>query len=156
VLPANNPVLKLVRRLVPVTPEYVGGRFFVRRDGRTWATPLLLVLVVVETMDLVFAVDSIPAVLSISQDRLIVYTSNIFAVLGLRALFFAVQGALGLFHHLHYGLCVILVLIGAKMLLAGWVHIPTGLTLGVVAGVLAVSVAASLIWPDKQAQAPLA
>ena len=156
VLPAKNPVLKLVQKLLPVTPEYVGGKFFVRRAGRMWATPLLLVLVVVETMDLVFAVDSIPAVLAISQDRLIVYTSNIFAVLGLRALFFAVQGALSLFHHLHYGLCAILVLIGAKMLLTGWLHIPTGLTLGVVTGVLVVAVVASLIWPGKKDQALLA
>ena len=156
VSPEKNPVLKLVRRLLPVTPEYVAGKFFVRRDGRTWVTPLLLVVVVVETMDLVFAVDSIPAVLAISQDRLIVYTSNIFAVLGLRALFFAVQGALSLFHHLHYGLCLILVLIGTKMLLAGWFHIPTGLTLGIVAGVLVVAVAASLIWPGKKDQTLLA
>ncbi len=147
--PEKNLVLRLFRRLVPVTADYVGGRFLVRRDGRTWATPLLLVLVVVETMDLVFAVDSIPAVLAITQDKLIVYTSNVFAVMGLRAMYFALKGVMGLFHRLHHGLCAILVLIGLKMLLAGVHPIPTGLALGAVAGILAVAVATSLIWPKK-------
>ena len=147
VTPEKNPVLKLFHQFVPVTPEYVGGKFFVRREGRLWATPLLLVLVVVETTDLIFAVDSIPAVLAITQDKFIVYTSNIFAVLGLRALFFAVQGALSLFHRLHYGLSVILVLIGGKMLVAPVCQIPTALTLGAVGGVLAAAMAASLLWP---------
>ena len=147
--PEKNLVLRLFRRLVPVTPDYVGGRFLVRRDGRTWATPLLLVLVVVETMDLVFAVDSIPAVLAITQDKLIVYTSNIFAVMGLRAMYFALKGVMGLFHHLHYGLCAILVLIGLKMLLSAAHPVPTGLALAAVAGILVTAVATSLIWPKK-------
>ena len=147
--PEKNPLLRLFRRWLPVTPDYVGGRFFVRREGRTWATPLLLVLVVVETMDLVFAVDSIPAVLAITQDKLIVYTSNIFAVMGLRALYFALRGVMGLFHRLHYGLCVILVLIGLKMLLSAVCPVPTGLALGAIGGILALAVATSLLWPKK-------
>ena len=149
IAPEKNPVFKLLHRFIPVTPEYVGGNFFVRRDNQLWATPLFLVLLVVETTDLIFAVDSIPAVLAITQDKFIVYTSNIFAVLGLRALFFAVQGALGLFHRLHYGLSVILVLIGGKMLVAPVYHIPTAVTLGAVGGVLAVAISASLLWPKS-------
>ena len=148
--PDQNPVLKLFRKLMPVTKEYEGGKFFVRRDGRTFATPLLLVLLVVETTDLIFAVDSIPAVLAITRDRFIVYTSNIFAILGLRALYFALKGAMDLFHHLHYGLSAILVFVGAKMIVSHYVHIPIGVALGVVGGVLALSVVASLIWPEKK------
>ena len=147
--PEKNLILRLFRRLIPVTPDYVGGRFLVRRDGRMWATPLLLVLVVVETMDLMFAVDSIPAVLAITQDKLIVYTSNIFAVMGLRAMFFALKGVMGLFHRLHHGLCAILMLIGLKMLVSSVQPIPTGLALGAVAGILVLAVASSLIWPKK-------
>ncbi len=149
--PESNPVLRLARKLMPVTKEYEGGRFFVRRDGRTFATPLLLVLLVVETTDLIFAVDSIPAVLAITRDPFIVYTSNIFAVLGLRSLYFALKGAMDLFHHLHYGLSAILVFVGAKMILSHFIQIPIGIALGVVALILIVSVAASLIWPEKKA-----
>src|ERR1043166_2952656 len=148
--PEKNPVLKLFRKLMPVTQEYEGGKFFVRRDGRTFATPLFLVLLVVETTDLIFAVDSIPAVLAITQDRFIVYTSNIFAIMGLRALYFALRGAIDLFHHLHYGLSAILVFVGLKMVLSEYVHIPTPVALGVVGGVLVLSIVASLIWPDKE------
>jgi tellurite resistance protein TerC len=145
--PDQNPVLKLFRKLMPVTPEFEGGKFLVRRDGRTFATPLLLVLLVVETTDLIFAVDSIPAVLAITRDRFIVYTSNVFAILGLRAMFFALKGAMDLFHHLHYGLSAILVFVGVKMLLGHFVEVPIGIALGVVASLLALSVIASLIWP---------
>jgi len=145
--PDQNPVLKLFRKLMPVTTEYEGSKFLVRRDGRTFATPLLLVLLVVETTDLVFAVDSIPAVLAITRDRFIVYTSNVFAILGLRAMFFALKGAMDLFHHLHYGLSAILVFVGVKMILGHFVEIPIGIALGVVASILALSVVASLIWP---------
>ena len=145
--PDQNPVLKLFRKLMPVTPELEGSRFLVRRDGRTFATPLLLVLLVVETTDLIFAVDSIPAVLAITRDRFIVYTSNVFAILGLRSMFFALKGAMDLFHHLHYGLSAILVFVGVKMLLGHFVEIPIGIALGVVASILALSVIASLIWP---------
>lgn len=145
--PDQNPVVKLFRKFMPVTPDFEGSKFLVRRDGRTWATPLLLVLLVVESTDLIFAVDSIPAVLAITRDRFIVYTSNVFAILGLRAMFFALKGAMDLFHHLHYGLSAILVFVGAKMLLGHFVEIPIGIALGVVASILALSVIASLIWP---------
>jgi tellurite resistance protein TerC len=148
--PEQNPVLRLFRKLMPVTNEYEGGKFFVRRNGRMFATPLLLVLLVVETTDLIFAVDSIPAVLAITRDQFIVYTSNIFAVLGLRSLYFALKGVMDLFHHLHYGLSAILVFVGAKMILSHYVRIPIGIALGAVAAILVVSVAASLIWPEKK------
>jgi tellurite resistance protein TerC len=148
--PEKNPVLKLFRKIMPVTQSYE-GQFFVRREGRLFATPLFLVLLVVETTDLIFAVDSIPAVLAITQDRLIVYTSNIFAIMGLRALYFALKGAMDLFHHLHYGLATILVFVGLKMVLARFVHIPIGLALGVVGGVLTLSILASLVWPERKA-----
>jgi tellurite resistance protein TerC len=148
--PEKNPVLKLFRRLVPVTETYDGGKFFVKRNGRMFATPLLVVLVVVETTDVIFAVDSIPAVLAITTDAFIVYTSNVFAILGLRALYFALAGVMDMFHHLHYGLSVILVFVGTKMILSAWhMEIPTGIALGVVAGVLVLSVIASLIWPKS-------
>jgi tellurite resistance protein TerC len=146
--PDQNFVLKLTRKLVPVTPGFEGSKFFVRRDGRVLATPLFLVLLVVETTDLIFAVDSIPAVMAITQDRLIIYTSNIFAIMGLRALYFALKGAMDFFHHLHYGLAIILVFVGLKMLLSHYLPIHTGIALGVVGGVLALSVVASLIWPN--------
>jgi len=148
--PDQNPVLKLFRRFMPVTQDYQGTKFFVRREGRLFATPLFLVLLVVETTDLIFAVDSIPAVLAITQDRFIVYTSNIFAIMGLRALYFALKGAMDLFHHLHYGLAIILMFVGLKMVLARFVHIPIGIALAVVGGVLALSVIASLVWPERK------
>ena len=146
--PEKNPVLRLVRRWVPVTPEFVGGKFWVRDPG-LYATPLLLVLIVVETTDVLFAADSIPAVLAISRDSFIVYTSNVFAILGLRSLYFALAGMMEAFHHLHYGLAAILMFIGAKMLVSNYYPIPTGIALGVVAGVLAVSIATSLLFPKK-------
>ncbi|MBP1657029.1 MAG: Integral rane protein TerC [Bacteroidetes bacterium] len=145
--PQKNPVVKLFRRLMPVTQDYVDGKFLVKRDGRTLATPLMVVLLVIETTDIVFAVDSIPAVLAVSTDPFIVYTSNIFAILGLRALYFALAGAMSLFHKLHVGLAFILVFIGVKMVLADVVKIPIGIALGVVGGILVVSIAASLIFP---------
>jgi tellurite resistance protein TerC len=126
----------------------VGGKFIVRQNG-LFATPLLLVLIVVETTDLVFAVDSIPAVLAISRDSFIVYTSNVFAILGLRSMYFALAGLMDIFHYLSYGLSVILSFIGVKMLISGYIHIPTGWALGVVVGVLALSVIASVLWPKK-------
>ena len=147
--PERNPVLRLFRRLVPVTADYEGQRFLVRRDGRLWATPLLVVLLVVETTDVVFAVDSIPAVLGITRDPFIVYTSNVFAIMGLRAMYFALAGVMDMFHHLHYGLCGILVFIGAKMLVSHWIDVPIGVALSVVAVILTLAVLSSLIWPDK-------
>jgi tellurite resistance protein TerC len=143
--PEANPVLRLVRRLLPVTQRYDGGRFVVKNGGRYELTPLFVVLVMIETTDLVFALDSIPAVLAISRDPFIVYTSNVFAILGLRALFFAVAGAMELFHYLNYGLAAILVFIGIKMLVAEFFPIPVGTALGVVGGILLTSVGASLL-----------
>ncbi len=143
--PEQNPVLKLFRRLMPVTNDYVGGKFFVLQDGKRWATPLMVVLVLIETTDLIFAVDSVPAILSVSRDPFIVYTSNVFAILGLRALYFALAGMMHRFHYLHYGLAVILVFVGGKMLLSEVFHVPIGVALGVVLGVLALSMIASLL-----------
>jgi tellurite resistance protein TerC len=149
--PQNNPVLRLFRRWVPTTEDYVGDKFLVRRD-RLYATPLLAVLVLVEATDLVFATDSIPAVLAITLKPFIVYTSNVFAVLGLRSMYFLLAGMMELFHYLHYGLAAILIFVGAKMLLSNYYHIPTLIALGVVAGVLLISVAASLLNPQSQKQ----
>jgi len=143
--PERNPVLRLLRRLMPVTPEYHGDRFFLVQD-RVWvATPLFIVLLMLETTDLVFAVDSVPAVLAITTDPFIVYTSNVFAILGLRSMFFALAGIMKRFHYLHYGLSAVLVFVGVKMLLAGFYKIPTLTSLLVIVGVLAVTVAASLL-----------
>lgn len=151
--PEHNPVLRAVRKWVPFTRDYVGGKFFVRQGG-LYATPLLLVLIVVETTDVMFAADSIPAVLAISRDPFIVYTSNVFAILGLRALYFALAGLIDAFHFLNYGLAAILAFIGIKMLLSAHYAIPTSVALGVVGGVLAISVMASLAWPKKEKRAP--
>jgi len=146
--PENNPVLKWARKIMPVTPNYVKGKFLVRDDG-LYATPLLLVLIVIETTDVLFAADSIPAVLAITRDPFIVFTSNVFAILGLRSLYFALAGMMDLFHFLHYGLAVILSFIGVKMLLSNYYHLPTPVALAVVGGVLALSVGASLVFPKK-------
>jgi tellurite resistance protein TerC len=143
--PEDNGLVKLARRLIPVTPGYEGERFFVRRAGRLMATPLFLVLLVVETSDVVFAVDSIPAVFGITQDTFLVYTSNVFAILGLRSLFFLLSGALDRFHYLKVALAAILSFVGVKMLVAEWYKVPIGLSLGVIAGMLAVAMAASLL-----------
>jgi tellurite resistance protein TerC len=152
--PERNPVLRLFRRFVPVTRDYEADRFTVRRDGRRFATPLLVALLLVETTDIIFAVDSIPAILAVTRDPFIVYTSNAFAILGLRALYFALAGIMRLFHHLHYGLSAILVFVGLKMMLADLVKVPTGLSLGMVAAILGMSVAASLLWPKRAVQLP--
>jgi tellurite resistance protein TerC len=152
--PEKNPVLKLFRRLVPTTEHYEGDRFFVKKEGRRYATPLFLVLLVVETTDLIFAVDSIPAILAITLDPFIVYTSNVFAILGLRALYFALAGLMQLFHYLHYGLSAILVFVGLKMLITDIYHVPVGMALGVIAGILILSVVASLKFPKKGEDLP--
>jgi tellurite resistance protein TerC len=146
--PERNPLLRLFRRCVPVAEDYAEGRFFVRRAGRYLATPLFIVLIVVETTDVIFAVDSIPAILAITLDPFVVYTSNVFAILGLRALYFALAGVMELFHHLHYGLSAVLVFVGIKMLLADLYKIPVSIALSVVAGILLVSVMASIL--DKK------
>jgi tellurite resistance protein TerC len=153
--PERNPVLRLFRRLMPVTDNYEGDRFFVKRQGAHYATPLFVVVLVVETTDVIFAVDSIPAILAITLDPFIVYTSNVFAILGLRALYFALAGIMRLFHYLPYGLSLILVFVGIKMLLVDIYKIPIGLALGTVAAILTVSVIASIIWPPKEDALPL-
>ncbi len=149
--PEKNPLLKLFRRFVPVTENYEGGHFWVRRGGRWWATPLFVALLLIELTDILFAVDSVPAVLAVSRDPFIVYTSNVFAILGLRALYFALAGVLKLFHHLHYGLALILAFVAMKLLLSGVVVVPTVVSLGVIALVLAGSIGASLLWPKQEA-----
>jgi tellurite resistance protein TerC len=142
--PDNNPVLKLVRRVVPSTSEYDGQRMFTRRTGRRLATPLFAVLILVETTDVVFAVDSIPAILAVSREPFIVFASNAFAIMGLRALYFLLAGMAGRFRYLNFGLGLILGFVGIKMLIVEWYHVPTGLSLGVIAAVLAVTVWLSL------------
>jgi tellurite resistance protein TerC len=136
-----------LRRFLPITERYEDGKFYVKRAGRVFATPLLIVLLVVETTDVVFAVDSIPAILAITVDPFIVYTSNVFAILGLRALYFALAGLVHRFHFLQYGLSVILVFVGIKMLLVDVYKIPPSIALGVIAGILLLSVLASLVRP---------
>lgn len=146
--PEKNPVLRLFRRLFSVTKDYEGGHFFVRREG-WYATPLFVVLLVVETTDVILAVDSVPAVLAVTLNAFIVYTSNVFAILGLRSMYFALAGLMDKFHYLHYGLSVILIFVGVKMLGEHYVDIPTEWTLGIVIGVLAISVAASRAFPRQ-------
>lgn len=145
--PEKNPVLRLFRVFVPVTDHYVNGKFFVRINGKLFATPLFVVLLVVETTDIIFAVDSIPAILAITVDPFIVYTSNVFAILGLRTLFFALAGLMSLFCYLRYGLAAILFFVGAKMLISDFYKVPIPIALGVVIGILAISVIVSKLIP---------
>jgi tellurite resistance protein TerC len=152
--PSRNWALRLLRRFLPITESYEGKRFLIRREGKLFATPLLLVLLVVETTDVVFATDSIPAILAITRDPFIVYTSNVFAILGLRSLFFALSGLMKLFHYLSYGLAAVLVFIGAKMLISARYHMPTWIALAVIATVLGISVLASVLFPQKEKGAP--
>jgi len=147
--PSRNLVLRITRRFLPVTTEYEGKKFFTLRQGRRFATPLFVVLLVVETTDILFATDSIPAILAISRDSFIVYTSNVFAILGLRSLFFALAGLMKLFHYLNYGLAAVLMFIGVKMLAEMKYHIPTWIALLVIAVVLTVAVLASVAFPKK-------
>jgi tellurite resistance protein TerC len=132
-----------------VTENYEGHKFFVVRRGIRYATPLVVVLLLIETTDLLFATDSIPAVLAITREPFIVFTSNVFAILGLRSLYFALAGMMEVFHLLHYGLSVILIFIGAKMLASHYLRIPIGAALAVVAGVLSISIVLSLLIPKK-------
>lgn len=149
--PERNPVLRVVRRVVPMTDDYRGARVFVREAGRRLATPLLAVLVVVETSDVVFAVDSIPAIFAVTDDTFIVFTSNAFAILGLRALYFLLAGAMRQLHYLRQGLAVVLALVGTKMLLADVVHVPIALSLLAILAVLIVTVIASLAHARRRA-----
>lgn len=148
--PEKNPLLLLLKKIIPVDHSFEGGKFLVRKEGLFHATPLLAVVLVLETTDLIFAVDSIPAVLAITRDPFIVYTSNVFAILGLRSLFFALAGMMRLFHYLHYGLVVVLAFVGVKMLISNFLHITIIVSLGVIVSVLAMSIGASMVWPQKE------
>jgi len=148
--PENNPVLKLFRKFMPVTKNYADDKFFINKAGKTFATPMFIVLLVIETTDIIFAVDSIPAILAITTDPFIVYTSNVFAILGLRALYFALAGIMELFHYLNLGLAVILAFVGVKMLISNFIEIPVTVALGVVVLTLAASILASLMFPQQQ------
>jgi tellurite resistance protein TerC len=147
--PEKNPMVRLFRRLIPVTADYEGDKFLVRRP-KLYATPLLVVLVLVEVTDLLFATDSIPAVLAITLKPFVVYTSNVFAILGLRSLYFVLAGMMDVFHYLHYGLAVVLIFIGGKMLASDYFDIPTVWALAAVGGVLLISMAASVVKPKQQ------
>ena len=152
--PENNPVLKLVRKVVPSTSEYHGQKMFIKENGRKLATPLFAVLVVIETSDVIFAVDSIPAILAVSRDTFIVFSSNAFAILGLRALYFLLADLRDKFDYLQPGLAVILAFVGVKMILAEWYHIPTFISLGVIALVLTVAIVASIKLQRKDGHGP--
>ncbi|MBI2757346.1 MAG: TerC family protein [Chloroflexi bacterium] len=147
--PEKNPLVKLLRRIVPVTENYEGDKFFIRRAGKLMATPLFLVLLLVESTDLIFAVDSIPAIFAVTNDTFIIYTSNVFAILGLRSLYFLLAGVVDKFYYLKLGLSVVLVFVGIKMMMVDIYKIPVGLSLGVIFSVLAISIAASL-WRAKR------
>lgn len=147
--PEGNPIVRFLSRHLPITRQPDGGKFFTTREGVRFATPLFVVLVLVETTDVVFAADSIPAILAISRDTFIVYTSNVFALLGLRALYFALANLMQLFHYLHYGLALILIFIGGKLLLEDVYPLPMPLALGAVGVLLLGSIGASLVWPKR-------
>ena len=153
--PEKNPAVRLLRRWMPITVEFHGQSFFVRIDQRLWATPLFVVLLVIETTDVIFAVDSIPAIFAITLDPFIVYTSNIFAILGLRALYFLLAGIMDMFRYLKLGLSFVLCFVGLKMMLVDFYKIPIGVSLGVVAGILAVSILASIVVPRKSEAAAI-
>jgi TerC family integral membrane protein len=149
--PEKNAIIRMVRKLFPVSEGFDPPRFMFRRDGKLWVTPLLIVLITVETTDVVFAVDSIPAVFGITRDPFIVYSSNMFAILGLRSIYFVLAGAMKSFHYLKYGLSIILMFIGLKMLIADFVHLPIAASLGVIGGVLATTVVMSVVRNRRQA-----
>lgn len=148
--PDKNPLVKLFKKFFPVTDEMHGGKFFVKINAKTFATPLFVVLLLVEFTDLIFAVDSIPAILAVSNDTFIIFTSNVFAVLGLRALYFALAGITKYFHYLKYGLSAILVFVGVKMVIVGFYKIPIVYSLFTIVGILAVSILLSVIFPKKE------
>ncbi len=150
--PEQNPLVKLLRRIMPVTENYEGDHFFIRRAGKLMATPLFLVLVLVESTDLIFAVDSIPAIFAVTQETFIIYTSNVFAILGLRSLYFLLAGVIDKFYYLKLGLSVVLVFVGIKMTIVELYKIPVGLSLGVIAAILATSVIASLLRAQRMSK----
>ncbi|PKN05044.1 MAG: tellurium resistance protein TerC [Deltaproteobacteria bacterium HGW-Deltaproteobacteria-9] len=146
--PDKNIAIKLLRYIIPVTNKFSGAKFFIMKGDIRYATPMLAVLLALETTDILFAIDSIPAVLAISKDPFIIYTSNVFAILGLRSLFFAISGLMKLFHLLHYGLAAILTFVGVKMLIEDFFHVPVAASLFVIISILTVSIVSSVIWPD--------
>jgi tellurite resistance protein TerC len=148
VQPDKNPVVRFFRRFMPVTENFEKDHFFVRRAGKLMATPLFLILLVVESTDLVFAVDSIPAIFAVTQDPFIVYASNVFAILGLRALYFLLANIMDKFMYLKYGLAAVLTFVGTKMVIVDFYKIPIGVSLGIVAGILTLSILVSL-WKAK-------
>ena len=150
--PEKNPIVKLVRKIFPVTNTFQGDNFFTRIDGKLWATPLFVVVMLIEGTDLIFAVDSIPAILAISDDPFIVYTSNVFAILGLRSLYFALAGVESLFKYLKYGLSAILVFVGTKMAIVDWVKIPAEESLIVIIFILGISMTASMVLGKSEEQ----
>lgn len=150
--PDKNPLVRLFKRFFPVTDSMSEGRFFVRINAKRFATPLFIVLLIVEFTDLIFAVDSIPAILAVSNDTFIIFTSNVFAILGLRSLYFALAGITQYFHYLKYGLSVILVFIGVKMLIVDLYKIPIVYSLLTIMGILAISVLLSMIFPKREAE----
>ncbi len=147
--PERNVILRLFTRFFPVSNKLDESRFFVREDNRRKATALFVVLLVVETTDVIFAMDSIPAILAITTDPFIVYTSNVFAILGLRSIYFALAGVMQLFHYLHYGLSAILIFVGLKMIISEFYKFPVFAALGLVAGILIISIIASILFPPK-------
>jgi tellurite resistance protein TerC len=148
--PEKNPVIRLARKVLPVTTAHHEGRFFKRIDGKLFVTSLLITLIMIEFTDLVFAVDSIPAVLAISKDPFIVYTSNVFAILGLRSLYFALSSIISYFRYLKYGLSAVLTFVGVKMLISAWYKMPIGISLGVLVGLLTISILASVLVKEKK------
>ena len=149
--PSRSRTLRNARKILPITEHYEGGNFFVRRGAQRYATPLFLVLLLIETADIAFALDSIPAIFSVTQDAFIIYTSNVFAILGLRSLYFVLAGAITKFRYLRAGLSIVLVFVGAKMLTVHWIKMSTGVALLVILGILTVTVIASLR-PEKAAR----
>ncbi len=147
--PEKNPIIRFVRKFMRITPEFRNGHFFVRENGKLYGTPLFVVLIAVETTDVIFAFDSIPAIFAITLDPFIVYTSNVFAILGLRALYFAVAGLMDIFYYLKYGLSAILVFVGVKMLISGYWKMPDWVALTGVGVLLTLSIVASLMFPRK-------
>ncbi len=148
--PEKNPLLTFINRFIPVSKSYDRDKFFTRINGKLFATPLFVVVIIIETTDIVFAADSIPAILAVTKDPFIVYTSNVFALLGLRSLYFALAGIMQLFHYIHYGLSIILAFIGVKLLIQNWYIIDMRVSLLVVAGILGLSVFFSLLFPKKE------
>ena len=153
--PERNPVVRLFQKLVPATPHYSGARLTVRENGRLLATPLLVVLVAISVIDLVFAVDSIPAIFGVTQDPFLVYSSNIFAILGLRSLYFLVESAVSKFQYLNLALGLVLAFVGIRMVISGWHEIPIAFSLGIVATLIGLSILASLLRKPAEAPVPL-